>query len=55
MEDVKTFNELIYYYIDKGYDVFNAIFKAEESGLFSEEEIQEWFDKFNSRRNKSLK
>lgn len=45
-----TFNEAVFREVEKGTELFEAIKVLEKSGKFTEKEIQEWFDKFNSFR-----
>lgn len=46
----RTFDSAVIELIRQGEDSLKALKKVEDSGEFSEEEIQEWFDKFNGYR-----
>lgn len=46
----QTFNSRVAELIRNGMDSLDALKEAENSGEFSEEEIAEWYKKFNERR-----
>ena len=46
----KSFRRTVIELIRKGESPLNALKKVEDNGEFKEEEIQEWFDKFNEYR-----
>lgn len=49
----RTFNQAVKEQMGKGVEVFVAIKTVEESGEFTEEEIQGWWDRFNELKSKS--
>lgn len=46
----KSFRRAVIELIRKGESPLNALKRVEDSGEFEEEDIQEWFDKFNEYR-----
>lgn len=46
----RTFNRAVFELAQQGEDVLVALKKVEESGEFTEEEIQAWFDGFYNAR-----
>ena len=47
----RTFNSAVLELVRNGVDMFEALKRVENSGEFTEKEIQQWFDNFNNRKN----